>query len=330
VTDYRLPENRENYFTKLYKMNLDHGVMPGLVYLYMPELAKRFNWDTEQKLLFAFYNGMTQNPITSMRIMEVFPELPTSGEELSQFREWFNDSWETLNYDTDRRYQKKDTAEAVFHYSKSVQDYGSQEKLLTGAFKELWDRVTKGFHSFGRLAAFSYLEYIKIMGCGAECDNLFLEDKSGSKSHRNGILFLMNHDDLVWDKRAANDFDGSYNWSKMVPYLYKYVNTYLRNYVKTHPHEHAGYFTFESQCCQFKNGFFRRRYPGVYADMAWDRIKWYEDRGLNDVTKVFRQIREDCLPEWLREECESVVTPRAQKASMFADTGVPFRAWNFM
>ena len=48
--DYRLRENRTKYFDALYTLNLNYGVMPGLVYLYMPELAKRYNWDTEQRL----------------------------------------------------------------------------------------------------------------------------------------------------------------------------------------------------------------------------------------------------------------------------------------
>ena len=70
MIDYRLPEKREEYFFALYKMNLEHGVMPGLVYLYMPALAKANGWDAEQKLWFAFLNGLTQNPITSLRIFK--------------------------------------------------------------------------------------------------------------------------------------------------------------------------------------------------------------------------------------------------------------------
>ena len=57
MKDYRLPENRHEYFTALYKMNLERGVMPGLVYLYLPELARRYSWNAEQKLWFAFLNG---------------------------------------------------------------------------------------------------------------------------------------------------------------------------------------------------------------------------------------------------------------------------------
>ena len=327
--DYRLKENRVEYFTKLYSMNLEQRVMPGLVYLYMPELAKRFNWDMEQKLWFAFLNGNTQNPITSLRILDVCPNPPRNIEQLSALTEWFNTNWETLSFDTDRRYQKKEFPLAVQSYCRAMYDQGDQEKLLTGTFPELWDRVTKGFHSFGRLATFSYLEYVKIMGAGAACDNLFLEDKSGSKSHRNGLLFLIGQDDYVWDKRQPNSHDGNYpDFKKMITWLKMEADSYLANSEIEHPD--LGYFTFESQCCAFKNGFFKRRYPGVYADMAWDRIKWYDDRGFSDLTKVFKQIREDNLPEWLREECEGYVTPRDVKASLFADTGVPFRAKFFM
>lgn len=328
MTDYRLPENREEYFTKLYKMNLEYGVMPGLVYLYMPELAKRLRWDTEQKLWFAFLNGNTQNPITSLRIFNEFPEVPVDISRQISLRHWFDQNWNYLQFDTDRRYQKKELPVSAATYAKLVQEYGSQEKLLTGSFEDLWGRVTKGYHSFGRLASFSYLEYVKIIGFGAECDNLFLEDKAGSKSHRNGLLFLLGQDNMVWDKRQPNSHDGTYEWSKVVPWLKKEANAYLRRCGIDHPD--LGYFTFESQCCQFKNGFFRRRYPGVYSDMALDRIKWYDSRGFGKLTQIFKDIRFDCLPDWLREECETPVESRARKAALFAETGIPFRAENFL
>lgn len=332
--DYRLKENRMGYFTKLYEMNLEYGVMPGLVYLYMPELAKKYRWDTEQRLWFAFLNGNTQNPITSLRIFELFPEPPKTKQELASITEWFNEHWDTLSFDTDRRYGKRDFPKAVQSYCRMIYEYGTQEALLTGTFKKLWERVTGNFYSFGRLSAFSYLEYVLIMGMsevkgyGSDCDNLLFGDKSGSKSHRNGMLFLQGHDDLVWDKRANNGFDGNYNWDKMVPWLDSKASEYVAYCGINHPH--LGNFTLESQLCQFKNGFFRRRFPGIYSDMAWDRIKWYEERGMSLITQVFRQIREDHLPEWLREECENPVTERKVKASRFMDTGVPFRAEHFL
>lgn len=327
MKDYRLKQNREEYFTALYKMNLEYGVMPGLVYLYMPELARREGWDNEQKLWFAFLNGNTQNPITSYLLFREFPEMPREPKEHKRFTDFFNANWDKLAFDTDRRYSKKMLPEAVLRYNVMVENGGLQESLLTGDFSDLWNMVYHNFHGFGRLSSFSYLEYVKIMGFGDGCTNLFFEDKEGSKSHRNGLLLLLGHDDLVWDKRMDNGFDGSYDLGKMVPWLYEKTNNYLRNCGINHPD--LGYFTFESNLCTFKNGFFRHRYPGVYADMAWDRIKWYEERGMEDVTKPFRKMREE-LPDWLREECEDKVIPREEKASKFADTGVAFRAEHFM
>jgi hypothetical protein len=331
MKDYRLPEHRREYFKQLYRMNLQHGVMPGLVYLYMPTLAHMFNWDAEQRLWFAFLNGNTQNPVTSLRIFQRFPEMPRTAGEFTRFKEWFDTEWVFLSFDTDRRHQKRDLPNAVYHYAKLAEDHGSQEAMLTGDFATLWERVTGQFYSFGRLAAFSYLEYVYIMGFGADCDRLFLEDKSGSKSHRNGLLLLLGHDDQVWDKRMANGHDGSYpNFKGMCTYLTGQADAVLQEYRDEYLPHHSGYFTLESNLCTFKNGFFGRRYPGVYADMALDRIKWYNDRNLGSVTEPFLEMRSGLLPTWLREECEPKVTPRAEKARLFRDTGVPFRADNFI
>lgn len=325
MTDYRLPENRKVYFDALYKMNLEQRVMPGLVYLYMPALAEHYGWGAEQKLWFAFLNGMTQNPITSLRIFERLDEVPPANAKLTQFDAWFNENWETLQFDTDRRYQKRDTVEAIKAYANVVSAYGSQEYLLTRKYQELWALVRSSYKSFGRLSTFSYLEYVYLNGFGADCDDLVFEDKSGSKSHRNGMLFLLGKDELIWDKRLDNGQDGKYpEFKKMCNWLTGQADDYLKN--TTVPG--ASRFTMESNLCTFKNHFFGRRYPGVYADMAWERIKWAEVRNID--TELFKAIRAEHLPGWLRVECEKNPLPLKQKAAIFPLTGVPYRAEYFI
>lgn len=326
--DYRLPENRVTYFSALYKMNLEHGIMPGLVYLYMPKLAEKFRWDAEQKLWFAFLNGLTQNPITSLRLLERLPTVPPAGAALTKFEEWFNENWGTLQFDTDRRYQKKETVQAIKTYALLVDEYGSQEKMLTGkTYKELWDLVYNRYYSFGRLSSFSYLEYVYLNGFGADCDDLLFNDKSGSKSHRNGMLFLLGQDLLVWDKRSTNGFDGNYtDFKKMCEWLTRQAESYLKNCNL----ERASEFTLESNLCTFKNHFFGRRYPGVYADMAQERIEWYEARNLQAITYEFKQIREDYLPEWLRCECADKRKTLREAGKMFPETGFPYRGEYFL
>lgn len=334
MKDYRLVPHRREYFEALYRLNLEHGVMPGLVYLYMPELARRYDWDAEQQLWFAFLNGLTQNPITSLRLFTRLPEVPPAGAALSAFEQWFNQQWSTLQFDTDRRYQKKDTITAIKTYAALVAQHGSQHAMLTGKpYDELWRLVRNEYYSFGRLSAFSYLEYVYLNGYGADCDDLLFEDKSGSKSHRNGMMFLLGQDCYVWDKRMPNGFDGQYpNFKALVGWLTIKADNFLSDFRNMNTDlQCVGNFTLESNLCTFKNHFFGRRYPGVYADMAWERIEWADERGQSAYTEVFKDMRSQLLPDWLRAECESGKRLSiAQKAAIFPETGAPYRAENFI
>ena len=332
MKDYRLPENRAEYFTALYKMNLEFGVMPGLVYLYMPELARRYKWNAEQKLWFAFLNGLTQNPITSLRLLTRLPMVPPASAQLTHFNDWFNDQWDTLQFDTDRRYQKRDTVDAIKTYARLVEASGSQQAMLTGEYAALWDHVRDSYFSFGRLSSFSYLEYVHLNGFGADCDDLLFSDKSGSKSHRNGMLFLIGKDELIWDKRLPNGQDGAYpKFNLMCGFLAAEADKFVDNFKAAYPDvPNAGRFTMESNLCTFKNHFFGRRYPGVYADMAQERIDWADARGQSAYTEVFKDMRSQLLPDWLRVECESSPMTVKQKAAVFPETGLPFRAEHFL
>jgi len=324
MTDYRLPENRLEYFKALYTMNLDYKAHPGLVYLYMPALKKYYGWTDEQALWFATINGHTQNPITSLKIMEFIPSIPESDVEWRAAHARFNNDWTTLSFDSDRNKQKKDTMKGLYSYAQLVKQHGSQVKLWSDAnYESLWAKANS-IVSFGRLSTFSYLEYIKINGYGSDCTTLMFNDFDGSRSHRNGMLFLLGADEYVFDKRQPNSHSGKYDdFEAMCDGLEIRAAQLIRG-IKPHPD--LGRFTFESCLCQFKNGFFSRRYPGVYADLGFQRIEWYDSRGFERLTEPFKAIRAQYLPDWLREECEVKVTPRAEKAAMFAETGVPFRA----
>jgi hypothetical protein len=329
MIDYRKPENRMTYFKQLYNLNLVFRIHPGLVYLYMPELKKHYNWSDETALYFATINGHTQNPITSLKIMEFIPALPQSNAEWKNAQKHFDEQWANLSFDTDRNKQKKDTIKGLHSYAELVQEAGSQAALWSSKkrYEDLW-KTASGIHSFGRLSTFSYLEYIKLNGFGSDCTDLMFDDFSGSRSHRNGMFFLLGSDDYVFDKRLDNGHTGKYaEFGMMCEQLETSAEKFLREFQDEYGyHPNISKFTIESCLCQFKNGFFSRRYPGVYADMAWDRIKWYDKRGMKHLTQVFKDIRKKHLPEWLREECEEEIMPRTMKAAMFAETGSPFRA----
>ena len=330
--DYRQIDNRLKYFSALYRMNLQFKIHPGLVYLYMPEMKKRLNWDDEQALWFAAINGHTQNPITSYAIMQFIPEIPTKDEEWKKAQTLFDIRWAELSFDTDRNKQKKDTIRGLYSYSLLVKDAGSQVKLWSGkTYPEYWE-LANSITSFGRLSTFSYLEYVYLNGFGADCNNLMFDDLDGSRSHRNGMFFLTGQDHMVFDKRKENSHSGKYADLKgLGASLESQAELFLGTFYRSNSElEHVGKFTFESCLCQFKNGFFRRRYPGVYADMAWERIQWYDKRDKKSLTKIFKEIRTERLPVWLLQEYDKTGKTRAEKCDEFIDLGIPYRSEYFL
>jgi len=331
MKDYRRPEHRMEYFTELYRLNLCYGIMPGLVYIYLPELARRYGWGPEQRLWFAFLNGLTQNPITSLILFLQLDQVPKPDDRLTGFEVWFNMHWDHLQFDTDRKYQKKDTVAAIKHYAKKVRDHGDQATMLTGKYQDLWSKCSQ-IMSFGRLSTFSYLEYVKISGYGADCDSLLFES-AGSRSHRNGMLLLLGMDNLVWDRRQKNGFKGDYDdIGALAAELEAKAEEFLATFELHHPAApNVSKFTMESNLCTFKNHFFGHRYPGVYADMAWQRIERAEEKGYKDITAIFRQIREDRLPKWLRTELlPPTATPIPNRGESFRTMGRVYRGRYFL
>lgn len=328
--DYRLPENRMELFGDYYAFNLEYKCLPGMVYLLMPELARHYGWGDEQKLLFAFINGATQNVITSLRIFEQLSEGPVAPPH---FDTWFNDNWASLQFDVDRQKNKRHTVAALQSYAALVSEAGSQAKLWSTlkSYRELWASASR-IHGFGRLSCFSYLEYVYIMGFGTDCDDLMFYDKDGSRSHRNGLLKLLGRDDLVWDKRQPGGHDGNYvDFDVLCNNLTRQASNLLLDFREKHPKlDTAGFFTLESQLCTMKNTAFGRRYPGVYADMHQDRIAWADAHGLQKYTQVFKDIRAAHLPVWLRAECEAKPMRIVDKAKLFPATGRLLRLENYL
>jgi hypothetical protein len=332
VTDYRLKQNRMTYFSALYGCHLRHRVHPGLVYFYLPGLVERMRLCDEDALWLAFLNGVTQNPITTLRMFRELSSCPRPGQDISSFEAWFNENWTTLSFDTDRQKNKRLTLDAVRSYAALAEEAGSQKALYAGvSYATAWATAEKVV-SFGRLSAFSYLEYVNLLGFGPASDSLFFEDLTGSRSHRNGMFFLHGYDHLVWDKRQPNGCSGRYqDLPALAGQMTLRSDAFLRDFAARHPDlTGVGYNTYESALCAFKNSFFGRRYAGVYADMGWDRVEWYRERGLAELTAPFEQMREEHLPDWLRIETEAKPIPWLQRATMFRDTGTPFRGQFFL
>ena len=157
-----------------------------------------------------------------------------------------------------------------------------------------------------RLASFSYLEYLRIMRVNLDCDQLFLDDMSGSKSHRNGLAKVLGRDDLDWHDSNPTEFAGKYT-PEMLALLNKDAALLLdeaSQRVAGKPCAYdVSYFTLESTFCTYKSWHRpNRRYPGVYLDMFHDRIKKAEATWPEEDFGLFWDARKTYLPAHLRLE----------------------------
>lgn len=309
--DFRKPEYRREVFLRFYEFHLKYRAHPGGVYYLFPYIAKRQNYDMEQKLWFAFVNGCTQNPITTSVIMEHFPTY--RGIKKEDLRRFFDDNWARIEFDSDRKYVKTKFPEMVMNYKELVGSKGQEaffNRFASGDdvytnFNKLWSVIINNYADFGRLSTFSYMEYLRIMGVNIDCSSLFLDDINGSKSHRNGLCRVLGRDDMDWHDTITPDFKGYYtreelDWLKMEGEL---LLGEAKERMKGKDYEHdVSYFTLESTLCCYKSWSRpNRRYPNVYNDMMYNRIKKGEHFWERKF-EMFWEARRECLPEFLRLE----------------------------
>lgn len=304
--DFRRLEYRREVFHRFYEFHLENRSHPGCVYYAIPWLINHFDLDEEQRLWLAFLNGNTQNIVTTWTIFTRFPTLVEGATAAT----WFNENYANLAWDTDRRYHKKDFLASVKCYADLTGGnqagffrslYGNHEE---DTFRKVWNAVRSTFYTFGRLSTFSYLEYLRIVELPILCNDLFLTDMSGSKSHRNGLAKVLGRDDLDW--HSSTEFTGDYT-KEQLSWLTTEAEQLLdeaqfRTALNPAVDErHVNYFTLESALCTYKSWHRpRRRYSNCYNDMFYNRIKKAEAAW--GALPLFWEMREDCVAPNLRLE----------------------------
>ena len=270
-----------------------------------PYLFQKLNMSRENKLWFAFINGCTQHVLTTYLIYRRFPSL--ADLDIEDLRLWFQGNYHRLGWDTDRRYHKKMFVECILDYRKNLAGRSQTEffdNLTSEPFNIVWDEVRNNFLSFGRLSTFSYLEYLRIMGLPINCDTLLLEDLSGSKSHRNGLVMVLGRDDFDW--HASNPEFKGYS-KEQIGWLIEEGQTLLDEaHIRFRGcffEEEVNYFTLESTLCCYKSWHRpNRRYPNVYNDMFCNRIRDTEKAWPEEDFTLFWDARCRYLPVNLRLE----------------------------
>jgi hypothetical protein len=308
--DFREPQYRREVFLRFYEFHLRHRAHPGGVYFLFPYFFEKYKMTDEQRLWFCFVNGNSQHPPTTLSIYRRFPDF--SKLNVDKLDKWFNEEFTRLGWDTDRRHHKSLFIQSVKcykalcgksqgNYFRKVMGKGADEGA---AFRSLWAEIRSKFFTFGRLSTFSYMEYLRLAGLPLDCDQLFLEDLEGSKSHRNGLAKVLGRDDLDW--RKDYDFDGKYAPGQ-IEWLKEEGTTLLAESKKRFKGEpffkDVSFFTLESTFCTFKSWHRKsRRYPGVYLDMLHRRLQLAEKALPNEDYSVFWEARKACLPAYLRLE----------------------------
>lgn len=302
--DFRRPEFRREVFLRFYEFHLKYSAHAGAIYYIFPFIFEKHKMTEEQKLWFTFINGCSQNVVTTYLIWRKFPDIENVNiDELSKY---FRENYTRFGWDTDRRYVKNQFEDVVKMYI-GLLGGQSQIQLFTPFlnsdnkyknFDNLWSFIIDKFYLFGRLATFSYLEYLRLAGLYIDCSSLFLDDISGSKSHRNGLCKVLGRDDLDWYKNDVKYTDEILNWLKEEGALL------LQEALGRFPHKDISYFTLETTLCCYKSWHRpNRRYPNVYNDMFYNRIKVAENNW-NDKRPfvLFWDARKEALPKRLRLE----------------------------
>lgn len=302
--DLRRPEYRREVFQRFYAFHLRHRSHPGGVYYLMPYLADQLGWDAEERMWYAFLNGNTQHPVTSLLLFNASHGRPAGSARMLEF---YQDNYERLAFDTDRRHHKKNLPAAVGSYRALIGDAPQADRWAWAAshgWDQVWEEATR-IVSFGRLSAWSYIEYLRIMGVDTDAASLLLGDRDGSRSHRNGLCIVTGRD--AWDWHASNPaFDGRYPPDLLDELAFEGERLLAEARHRGADEPYAGditRLTLESALCTYKSWHRpNRRYPNVYNDMLYDRLRRAEEAWPDQDLTIFWEARAASLPPYLRLE----------------------------
>lgn len=302
-TDFRRPEHRREVFLRFYEWSVRYRSFPGAVHHVLPHLARELGLDLEQRYWLAWLNANTQNPVTSLLLFNAAPRLEDRDAAVALWRTHYA----MLDWDTDRRYQKARFADAVQGYAAVMCGTctGPQHRYFRAGYEwgAWWERA-RALPTMGRLSAWSYLEYLRIL-LGPEyvpdADTLLLEDIPGSRSHRNGLALVLGRDDLIVDKQLGTAESDKVYTPDVLQELNEQAFLLFGEALKRLGPE-ADSLGFESALCTYK-GWHKpnRRYPGVYNDMLYNRLVSAENRWGRRFGLIW-DARRAALPARLRLE----------------------------
>lgn len=296
--DWRLPENRREAFQRFYSFHLEYQSHPGCVYALLPAIAKAYDLDEDQRAWLVWLNGNTQNVVSSLLLLEAAP----SPRDWVKAVDFWNENFKKLEWDTDRRHHKGKfgvaTEEWFLNYGhKPAFDW--QAKGVMG-WDDTWEYANSQPY-MGRLSSWSMIEYARILlgPVVPDAGTWMLGDLNGSRSHRNGLALVAGYNSVFWEADAAKMLGITDELNRFADHLLEEAGN--RNAGNPWYHD-VGRLTMESALCTYKSWHKpNRRYPNVYSDMMYNRIKKAETR-FGRTFDLLWDARKEHLPPGLRLE----------------------------
>lgn len=298
MTDWRLPEHRRKVFLDSWEFHLMFGTLPGCVHHLLPAIAEHYELDDDGRAWLVWLNANTQNPAMSLLLLEASRGSAAGWQGAVDF---WNTNFSKLDWDTDRRHQKGKFGEAtqkfIAYGGEGSYNWWAEAGLL--GWKTTWAYANNQPY-MGRLSAWSMIEYARILfgpDVIPDADDLMLRDADGSRSHRAGLAVVSGYEGAEY-----------WGWPETRPFLPELetlaygLMLEMTNRCRDKPYQPSR-LDLESALCTYK-GWHKpnRRYPNVYADMAYLRLRRAEER-FGGRFGLLWEARAAALPDWARLEC---------------------------
>lgn len=256
-------------------------------------LFERLEFNTEQKLWFAWLYGNTYNVPCTWVLWNEFPDFENC--DVERIRIWQNNNYKNIKYQIDTKWNKGHLDSMFISYKKIMGKNQEQffKKNLTNDpirnYHFLYDFVIKNFHKFGRYITWFYLQSLRSnCGINIEPDSLLFSDR-GSESHRNGMIYAVGKDSYV-DKPYKDLSDKFFN------YLEGRGRKLLRRMKKFYPT--ISFFEMETVLCSYKKLFREHsfRWKGYYLARQLDDIQKFEKLNWSGIDwDLLHQARREVL-----------------------------------
>lgn len=298
-------------------------------------LHARYEHNDEERLWCAWLYGHTYRLPTSWVLKQEFPDMELATD--SRVTEWNTQNYKRLRYQTDTKYNKGHLPVMLASYRKWVEARGGSQRAAFTAmegdnevqtFRNLWNAITAnsadgGMHKFGRYSTWFYLQTLKHTAqVPLEADQLFLADKSGSKSHRTGLLYALGREaekddaftpaqsETLEQEASEMRAEAHSRWPSLAARM--------------------DYFGMETCLCSYKKVWRVKegRYLGYYLDRQAEEIRAAQSDGWTGVDwNVLWQARQELLDPRLGGREARI---QQERFPNFLEEGVPRRQnWSF-